>query len=222
MRKRYGRVVKPNRNPNFDYSNVILELCTPTTSVVPRFTHISCLAPRIASSHCFSCVASLGATLPRSKSNSFPPMQEADLRRAERAKLEDLCELVFTVRDLDGKDQMLVMLKRNGTLFYFDPNRKDWLAYCDGSRLSQVLKKQRDPFGRPPGLRPLSDDEVELPEDLKLFPGADQQLYLCARYGFSKEWRAYCEQQSKMPASCYWASNKQRPLRTSVCKAHGI
>ena len=35
VRTRYGRVVKPNKHPDFEYSNVILELCTPTTSVVP-------------------------------------------------------------------------------------------------------------------------------------------------------------------------------------------
>ena len=38
VRTRYGREVKPNRHPDFDYTNVILELSSPTTSVVPKFS----------------------------------------------------------------------------------------------------------------------------------------------------------------------------------------
>ena len=119
------------------------------------------------------------------------------MRRSERPRLENLGEQVFTVQDRSAATQMAVMLKRNGTLFYFDLGRKDWLAHCDGTRLSQVLKNKRDPFGRPSGLRPLRDEKVELPQKFSEFPGAAQELYLRPRYGYTPEWRTYCEEQAR-------------------------
>ena len=133
VRTRYGRVVKPNRDSAFEYSNVILELFTFTTSAMPQFIVAPRSAYRVISSVSRTRVASFAAPSAFSQSNSLSSMQETDIRRAKRAKFEDIGEQVFTVSDLEGAGQLMCLLKSNGTLFFFDLKCGDWLAYCDDS-----------------------------------------------------------------------------------------
>ena len=75
---------------------------------------------------------------------------------AQRENLEKRVEQVHWVRDASRTSRLAVMLKQNGTLFFLDLQKDDWIALYDGFRFSQVLK--RDLFGNPPGHRALVNE----------------------------------------------------------------
>ena len=126
MRTRSGRVVRPRRDKNFDYTGVFLQLdfiptsdttCS-STSVYSFSTSDHILEPLSID----SCLAHLPL---RAHANlgSMPLVQESMLRRGQRirreqrARLENLGEKVYWVTDNEGVQQLMVMIKNNGRLF---------------------------------------------------------------------------------------------------------
>ena len=87
MRTRHGRVVRPPRDPNFDYSFVLPgSLCIHTSSVSRTSMTVSPLS-FCASAFCMPHVAHSGTAV---------PMQESRIRREQRARAASLGERVLS------------------------------------------------------------------------------------------------------------------------------
>ena len=54
------------------------------------------------------------------------------IRREQRARLENLGEKVYWVTDEEGVQQLMVMIKNNVTLFQLDTVLGYWVTLADG------------------------------------------------------------------------------------------
>ena len=115
--------------------------------------------------------------------------------REQRQRLRNLGEKVSWVQDTDGTQKLVVMLKRNGTLFVLDLQQHDWTTFIDGTTLTEVLQEEQWP--REAGQRELTDEEVTLPPFFKDFPGAEDFAYKWPRYGFQKQWQEFVVARAK-------------------------
>ena len=91
------------------------------------------------------------------------------IRREQRARLENLGEKVYWVTDEEGVQQLMVMLKNNGTLFQIDTALGDWVTLADGRALTDIQKTRTWPFTS--GNRNLTDEQVALPSFVGDMPG---------------------------------------------------
>ena len=91
------------------------------------------------------------------------------IRREQRARLENLGEKVYWVTDEEGVQQLMVMLKNNGTLFQIDTALGDWVTLADGRALTDIQKTPTWPFTS--GNRNLTDEQVALPSFVGDMPG---------------------------------------------------
>ena len=194
MGTRSGRVVRPRRNKDFDYTGVLLQ---------PRFT-------RTLTQTCFSdCSYSSTSVYSFSNLDSFfeplsiitdfahaplrghantgtmPLVQESlrlleqRIRCEQRARLVNLGEKVYYVTDEEGVQQQIVLLKSNGTLFQLDITLGDWLT-LDGTTLTEIQTSPMWPYTA--GNRPITDEQVALPSFVRDMPDD----YMHPRYGFTK------------------------------------
>ena len=174
-RSRYGRVVKPNRDPAFDYSSFLLS------------SRDSNFEPPV-SDFCFMfSSARTGLANP----DSQPPatVQGSALTRLRR-ELVRSGERVFYVDTPTGPEWM-VMLRASGTImvfnaelgtFYNEPSETLLEDLCDYS-----------PWPRKRCYRALAAEEVELPASLEDFPGwvSGSKAHLQPRYGYTDDWLNY-------------------------------
>ena len=109
--------------------------------------------------------------------------------REQRQRLRNLGEKASWVQDTDGTQKLVVMLKRNGTLFALDLQLRDWTTFMDGTTLTEVLEEEQWPRGA--GQRELLDEEVVLPPFFTDFPGAESSAYKWPRYGFQPLWQDF-------------------------------
>ena len=163
IRTRYGRVVKPRRDRDFEY-----------VFMLPSSTsHSAYRSPSVRVPSSTSGSLSQFAFVPSSQDSSLSELrftstrvtcsipQERSIRTAQRMRLENLGEQVCWVVDENGFDQQAVMLKSNGTILFLDVRRADWFSPLDGTSLTRI--QQNDPWPRLDTQRPLTDDEVRLP-----------------------------------------------------------
>ena len=125
---------------------------------------------------------------PHANPESLPCSQESMIRE-QRQRLRNLGEKASWVQDTDGTQKLVVMLKRNGTLFTLDMQLHDWVTFIDGTTLTEVLQEEQWP--REAGQRELIDEEVVLPPFFKDFPGAETSAYKWPRYGFQTLWQEF-------------------------------
>ena len=72
------------------------------------------------------------------------------IRWEQRARLENLVEKVFRVTDEEGIQQLMVMIKNNGTLFQLDMTLRDWVTLSETKGHSQIF------ISRQPGPSPVA------------------------------------------------------------------
>ena len=70
---------------------------------------------------------------------------------------------------LENTIVMAILLNDNGTLFFFEIQRVDWICRFEGESLTKVLK--HDPWPRLSLFRALTEKEVFLPRSIEDFPG---------------------------------------------------
>ena len=68
------------------------------------------------------------------------------IRREKRARLENLGNKVYWVTDEEGVQQLMVMIKNNGTLFKLDTVLGDWVTLADRRALTDIQKTPTWPF----------------------------------------------------------------------------
>ena len=137
MRTRSGRVVKPPRNIDFEYSYVI-PCATQVTSFLST-SFVSCTSATVLH-------VSVAGLL-QNPTTSAARMNDNRIRREQRARLEALGERVCWVLDLENTNTMAILLKKNGTLFFLEIQRIYWICPFDNESLTNVLK--HDPWPRP-------------------------------------------------------------------------
>ena len=104
------------------------------------------------------------------------------IRQEQRARLENLGEKVHWVTDEEGVQQLMVMIKSNGTLFQLDTALGDWVTLADGRALTNIQRTPTWPFTS--GNRNLTDEQVALPSFVGDMPGD----YALPRYEYSEQW----------------------------------
>ena len=190
MRTRSGRIVKPPRNQNFEYSFI---LPSATSSYATSRLVTSTLSQTSASMSDFSDASLAGSLQPFSVLDSHA--NDSRIRREQRTRLEVLGERVYWVLDLEGSDKMAVLLKCNGTLFFLELQRADWICPFDGESITNAL--QHDPWPRPSLFRALTEEEVRLPRTIEEFPGFENNLHEQPNYGFSGLWQAFVRERAQ-------------------------
>ena len=212
---RSGRVSKSRRDPQFDYNFVLPEFkvirtstSSNTCSCTSVFTQTSaktCSSVRTsASCNAFSnsvsrsllCITNASASFisrPHANPESMSRSQE-DVIREKRQHAVNLGERPSWVQDADKPQQLVFMLKRNGTLFTLDLQRKDWVTFLDRATLDEVLEEER--WNEPTEQRALRDEEVALPKFFKDFPGGED-AYKWPNYGLQKPWQDYVAARAK-------------------------
>ena len=166
MRTRHGRVVRPPRDHNFNYSFMLpnsLFIHTSSASSTLR-TNIPSLF--YASASCMSHVVHSGPAI---------SLQKSRIRREQRARATYLGELVQLVTDSGGVERMAFMRmafmrKTSGMLFSLDVELQDWVCLFDGATLTD-LERFADSWPRPAISQPLTDEGVRLPRTLADFHG---------------------------------------------------
>ena len=206
IRTRSGRVVRPPRRDDFDYSgmlptirqtNTFPSTSTATCSASASLPTSISLSSRSLAHSCASSVSVSPAHAP-SIPGTLPPLQESTVhrdqrvRREQRERLANLGQKVQWVTDADGTPQQLVLLRTNGTLFQLDVALGDWVALTDGTTtLTDIENAPTWPFTG--GDRLLSDAEVTLPQTLEEMPGN----YTIPRYGFTPQWLRFVQVRSQ-------------------------
>ena len=164
MRPRSGRIVKPPRNQDFEYSFI---LSSATSAYATSRLVISTVSQTSASMSVFSYVSLAASLQPFSVLVSHA--NDSRIRREERTRLEVLGERVYWVLDLKGSNKMAVLLKCNGTLFFLEVQRADWICPFDGKSITNAL--QHGSWPRPSHFMALTEDEVRLSRTIEEFPG---------------------------------------------------
>ncbi len=116
------------------------------------------------------------------------------IRREQRARLEALGECVCWVLDLENTNKMAILLKNNGTLFFLEIQRVDWICPFDDESLTNVLK--HDPCPRRSLFRALTEEEVLLPRSIEDFPGFEINMHEQPNYGFSDQWQSFVRERA--------------------------
>ena len=170
QRSRYGRVLKPKRDSNFDYSAFFMNSFESSTV-----------------DYCFM-FHSASPPAPSANPDSQPPaaVRGTALSRLRR-ELVQAGERVFYVETPAGPEWM-VMLRGSGTIMVY--NAELGTFYNEPTEI--LLDDLRDytPWPRSRSFRALSADEVELPSNLTEFPGwtPGSDAHLRPRYGYSDGW----------------------------------
>jgi hypothetical protein len=93
----------------------------------------------------------------------------------QRQRLRALGEIPVWIQNPDRKQEIAVILKRNGRILILDMQFKDWLSPLDGTTLTEALDE--DPFSREPGLRELINEDVAMPPFFGEFSGDESGSY---------------------------------------------
>ena len=213
---RSGRTIRPRRDPNYDYEFMFSELkstctsarsntcfntsastrtstkvCTSSVRTSVNYSSLSTLACSMSYvySRSLLCLTNATATLalrPRANLESLPLLQESMIRD-QRQQMRNLGERTSWMQEADGTQKLVMMLKRNGTLFQLDTDRGEWVTLLDQATLKEVLDEEQ--WAEPTGQRTLLDEEVALPPFFKDLPGFDSGAHKWPRYGLQKPWR---------------------------------
>ena len=175
IRTRTGRVSKPKRDPNFEYAFMFPSSTSAHSLLVPRAQML---------------ISASRSHLMQTAPGSLPSAQEVlanerRVRREQQMRLEALGELPQWMVDEAGNDYLAVMLKANGTILFLDLAQEDWINRKSGTTLTELLGRER--WQRAPGVAPLTDEEVTLPNSIEEFPGD----FDSPRYGFRKQWQDF-------------------------------
>ena len=135
MRTRSGRVVRPRRNKDFDYTGVLIAFRSKqnlTKSCFPDCSYYSTSVNSISNFDRFIETLSIITDFTHAplhghaNTGTMPLVQEPlrlreqRIRREQRARLVNLGQKVYWVTDEEGVQQQMVLLKSNGTLFQLD------------------------------------------------------------------------------------------------------
>ena len=96
--------------------------------------------------------------------------------------------------DLENTNKMAILLKNNGTLFFLEIQRVDWICPFDGESLTNVLK--HDTWPRSSLYQALTEDEVLLPRSIEDFPGFVTNMHEQPNYGFSDQWQSFVRERA--------------------------
>ena len=131
-------------------------------------------------------------------------LREQQIRREQCARLVNLGEKVYWVRDEKGVQHQMVLLKSNGTLFALDITLGDWLT-LDGTTLTKIHTSLTWPYTA--GSSPLSDKQVTLPSFDRDMPGD----YMNPRYGFTNQWLRFVQERRASAAQAPSGSSGPGP-----------
>ena len=169
MRTRSGRVVRPRRDRNFDYTGVLLQFgFIPTSNTTCSLTSVYFFSTSDHILEPFSIDTCFAHAPLRAHANlgSMPLVQESIMRRGQRirreqrARLENLGEKVYWVTDKEGVQQLMAIITNNGTLFQLDTALGDWVTLADGRALTNIQRTPSWPMTS--GNRNLTDEQVAL------------------------------------------------------------
>ena len=190
---RSGRVVKPNRDKDFDYSAFLFSFNH--SEVLTHSFHTSTISSEFQLlQSCFSC-----RSLPPAHLDSVSLTQVSMIRSRQCERLRVLGFSgsrvlgfkVCWVKDADGVLKQMVLLRSNGALLYLDVERDEWISPIDDcTTLAEVLEGNL--WERPQGARMLEPSEVALPPHIKDFPSYSDGLTYRHNYGYSDEWLSFC------------------------------
>ena len=176
QRSRYGRVVKPRRDPDFDYSNIFLE--------DPFLQSDASISNHFFMFHFTNTSHASTVLQPTPPDAAAPGRSLAQLRR----DLIDAGERPFFVETPAGP-QWMVMLRGSGTIMVYSPELR---TFCNPptETLLEDLTPDYVPWPRRRIYRALTQDEVQLPSSVEDFPGCRGQpdVYLQPRYGYTTPW----------------------------------
>ena len=153
MRTRSNRTVKSTRNKDFENSFMLPSFnlsCPTVTSALGARLQSTPLTYKALEAHLLLLPSTSSFAFNQSHSiiRSFcttsvplPSRQEARIRREQRARVEQLGQLVFLVLDPSGVKLMSFMYKQSGMLYILDLDRRDWTSAFDGATFIQVLKR---------------------------------------------------------------------------------
>ena len=165
MRTKSCSNLRPRRDKNFDYTGVLLQfglIPTSNTTCLSTSVHSFSTSDRILEPLSIDTCFAHAPLRAHANLGSMPLAQESMMRRGQRirreqrARLENLGEKVFWVTDEEGVQQLMVMIKNNGTLFQLDTALGDWLTFADGRALTDIQRTPTWPFTS--GNRNLTDE----------------------------------------------------------------
>ena len=113
------------------------------------------------------------------------------IRGRQCERLRDLGEKVCWMKDADGVQKQMVLLRSNGAVLYLDVQRDEWIGPIDDcTTLANILGGNL--WERPQGARMLEPLEVVLPQRIQKFLGYSDGLTYPQNYGYSDEWLRFC------------------------------
>ena len=184
IRTRYGRVIKPNRNRDFDYQSFYLEV--PTNLAV--FVRDQVNRPHALTAYM------LNRPCRHANTEHLANLQVGQARSDAKHQLEVAGEVVCMLFD---RGENAVMARSNGVIYIYSDERRDFVSLFDRSTYTQLLTESAGP--RHPNWRELSAVERTLPPLISLLPGYTAKRHTRFGYGFSEEWRAFVEAQTPKP-----------------------
>ena len=69
-------------------------------------------------------------------------IQESMIRK-KRQQMRNLDDRILLMQKADGTQKLVMMLKRNGTLYQLDTNRGEWVTLLDEATLKEVLDEEQ-------------------------------------------------------------------------------
>ena len=175
QRSRHGRVLRPRRDTNFDYSSSFMDSVLPLpASIFSARDHTFALFAASLPSH-----ANPGSSPLAIQGSAFPRL---------RKQLKESGERVFYVEIAPRTFRWYVMLKESGTIMVFDDDKDTFYNKMTDRTISDL--EDYTPWSRDLDKRALTDDEVQLPESIKDLPGWESGAHLVPRYGYSEELQA--------------------------------
>ena len=172
QRSCHRRVLRPRRDPDFDYFSVFLNLVLPL--------HASTFSARDYSFALFA------ASLPsHANPGSSPLAIQGSAFPKLRQQLNESEELVFYVEIAPRTFRWYVMLNKSGTIMVFDDDKDTFYNPMTNTTLADL--KNYAPWSRYLDKRALTDNEVHLPGSVKDLFGGKCGAHLVARNGHSEE-----------------------------------
>ena len=238
MRTSCGRIVKPARCQDFDYSYMLTcaHLLRPSSSSSPLEAHLhsrpsssSSLEARLQSlvSHRSSLKAQdlslISSVLPcllcplplciNDSPEVFPVLQKNKFRRKQRARAKRLGESVQWLLKPDSLERMAIMSKPSGSFFYLDLKRRDWIAAYDETALTYI-EQRGNPSRRPEICCALNKAQVELLRRADKFFGHAEGVNESPCYGFTEQWQKLlaARAQQRLPPLPFRTPRRRSPV----------
>jgi len=186
-RTRSGRVSRPRRDQNFDYSQVSVPIVrSDNSSTFFTFGVFEHFLDSVCSNLCFF----RGSTPVQTNNDSLQPVMSASQRRTAAVKeLREAGERICAMRTATGKTIIAVMLKANGTVFVYDDANGAFMH--DDCSIEEA--DLTEAFPRPRQFRALTDFEVGLLQNESNLPACAENAHLQWNYGYLQPWRTYIE-----------------------------